>query len=101
MTKRRRKSAWQVWQPWLRWLGLAAVGWVPVVVVAAAGLWIWAGGAKTAPGQMAWGFTFSSGYARGLGLDPHAAYTAMLDQLRPKRLRLIAYWTDIEPTDGQ
>jgi hypothetical protein len=106
MTKRRKHNRqphefwWQSWRSVLRWTGLIAGSTIITAIVTAAGLWIWAGGAKTPPDQMAWGYTFSSGAARGLGLDPHTAYTAMLDGLHPERLRLVAYWTDIEPTEG-
>jgi hypothetical protein len=61
------------------------------------GAWVWAGAEKTPPENMAWGFTYSAHAARDLGLDPVVAYRAALDELKPDRLRLVAYWTDIEP----
>jgi hypothetical protein len=46
----------------------------------------------------AWGVTFSQFYAaEELSLDWRAAYLAMLDDLRPAKLRLIAYWQYLEP----
>jgi hypothetical protein len=98
-TKRRRTSRW--WRPALKWAGLVAGSLAGLALVALAGLWFWAGGSKLAPSQMAWGFTYSSSASRGLGLDPRATYLALLDELRPKRLRLAAYWTEIEPADGR
>jgi len=46
------------------------------------------------------GVTFSAPYARALGLNPHEAYTAILDDLGVKQLRLVSYWNEIEPTKG-
>lgn len=80
-------------------LGLGAL--LLTALLAATGLWIWTSGPKVPPNQIAWGLTFSAGDARGLGLDPQQAYRAILDDLHPKRLRLVAYWTDIQPTSGQ
>jgi hypothetical protein len=76
-------------------------GLLATCVVLVVAVWFWAGDAKVPPGQISWGLTYSSGDAKGLGLDPQAAYTAILDQLHPKRLRLAAYWTDIEPSPGK
>lgn len=42
------------------------------------------------------GVTFSSIYAENLGLDAREVYTAMLDDLDVKYLRLPAYWSRIE-----
>ncbi len=47
-----------------------------------------------------WGVTFSAKFARQLGLDPHTVYRAMLDELAPKRIRLVAYWDDLERKRG-
>lgn len=47
------------------------------------------------------GVSFSAPYARALGLDPHEAYTAILDGLGVKQLRLMSYWSEGEPTAGK
>jgi hypothetical protein len=47
------------------------------------------------------GVTFIADYASYLGLDAHQTYSAILNDLHPKRVRLVSYWTDIEPTQGQ
>jgi hypothetical protein len=86
---------------YLRLTGIVLGGFLALVIGLVAAVWIWAGGNKVPPGQIAWGLTYSSGDAKGLGLDPKATYIAILDQLHPKRLRLAAYWTDIEPSPGQ
>lgn len=45
-----------------------------------------------------WGVTFSQFYAaEELGLDWRAAYLALLNELKPRKLRLIAYWQYVEP----
>lgn len=50
-----------------------------------------------APNSLSWGTTFSAKYATGLGLDWQETYLAILDELKPKGLRLIAYWDQVEP----
>lgn len=55
-------------------------------------------GLEEAP--VALGATFSKQYAEELGLDWKTAYVAVLDDLRVRRLRIPAYWKDIEPEPG-
>jgi len=48
-----------------------------------------------------WGVTFSAPYAQKFsGIQWKEAYTAMLDDLGVRHLRLVAYWDEIEPTRG-
>jgi len=47
------------------------------------------------------GVTFVADYATYLGVDAHQTYTAILNELHVKHLRLVSYWSDIEPTQGQ
>jgi hypothetical protein len=48
------------------------------------------------------GLTFSDFYVEHeLGLDPHEAYLAILNELKPHKLRLVAYWNRIEKERGQ
>jgi len=47
------------------------------------------------------GVTFSDVQAEALGLDKREAYTAVLDNLGARKLRLIAYWDRVEPSRGQ
>ena len=42
------------------------------------------------------GVTFSSKYAIELGLDPKDVFDAMTDELGIKKVRLVAYWDEIE-----
>jgi len=48
-----------------------------------------------------WGITFSKLQAQNLDLDWRKVYLAVLDELQVKRLRLIAYWSEIESRQGQ
>lgn len=43
------------------------------------------------------GVTFSAYYAKGIGLDWREAYTAVLDDLKAKRIRIPVYWGMVEP----
>ncbi len=47
-----------------------------------------------------WGVTYSSLYAKELGLDWKQTYLAILDDLQVKNLRLVVYWPVVEPTPG-
>ena len=51
-------------------------------------------------GQISWGATFSTEYAKSLGLDWKKVYTATLDDLNVKHLRIPIYWDEIQPQDG-
>ncbi len=53
------------------------------------------------PLQFQYGVTFSAPHARDIGLDWKEVYTAMLDDLGVRRMRLAAYWDEIEPTRGE
>lgn len=46
------------------------------------------------------GVSFIADYATYLGLDAHQTYLAVLNDLHPKQVRLVSYWSDIEPTEG-
>ena len=47
------------------------------------------------------GLSFSTSHAQYLGFDWKEMYLDMLNDLRPKKLRLMAYWELIEPKQGQ
>lgn len=46
------------------------------------------------------GASFIPDYASYLGVDPHQTFSAMLDDLGIKHLRLVSYWSDIEKEQG-
>jgi hypothetical protein len=71
-----------------------------VLLALAGGFLIYTSGPKLSPDQVAWGVTFSNHEAKDLKLDPQQTYLATLDELHPKRLRLVAYWSDIEQQPG-
>ena len=50
--------------------------------------------------ELDYGVTFSEKQAVDLGLDWQKVYLAMLDDLGVKRVRLSAYWNEIEKTKG-
>ena len=50
---------------------------------------------------IAWGITFSQKFAEQIGLDWKIAYSAIISDLKPKKLRLVAYWDRIEKESGQ
>jgi hypothetical protein len=51
--------------------------------------------------DVAWGVTFSQKASGQLGLDWRANYRAIVRELRPAGLRLVAYWDLIEPARGR
>lgn len=48
-----------------------------------------------------WGVTFSPKFSRDLGLNWQENFRAILNDIHPKKLRLIAYWSDIEKEKGK
>jgi len=51
--------------------------------------------------EVNFGTTFSNYYAEELGLDWKETYLAILDDLGVKDLRVVAYWREIEPEQGE
>ncbi len=51
--------------------------------------------------EMEYGVTFSKKQAGSLSLDWQKVYLAVLDELEVKKLRLPAYWNEIEPKGGE
>lgn len=47
--------------------------------------------------EIQWGLAFSKPFTIDMGLDWQETYLAILDDLKPKSLRLPIYWQDIEP----
>lgn len=48
-----------------------------------------------------YGVTFSARHASGIGLNWQEMYRAMLDDLQVRHIRLVAYWDEIEPSEGE
>lgn len=51
--------------------------------------------------KVLWGATFSERFSKELGLDWKENYSALLDDLKIRHFRLVAYWDLIEPQKGQ
>ncbi|MDD5032048.1 MAG: cellulase family glycosylhydrolase [Patescibacteria group bacterium] len=51
--------------------------------------------------ELSYGLTFSKKQAASLGFDWRKVYTSILDDLGVKKLRLPAYWNEIEGENGQ
>lgn len=51
--------------------------------------------------QIEYGVTFSAPYAEGLGLEWKKVYTEMFKDLKPKYIRLSAYWNSVEKQRGE
>lgn len=47
-----------------------------------------------------WGISFSAGHAQYLGFDWKTMYLDMLNDLQPKKLRLVSYWDETERERG-
>jgi len=47
-----------------------------------------------------WGLTYSTKFAEQLGLDWQKTYEKILLELKPRKVRLIAYWDEIEKERG-
>jgi hypothetical protein len=71
------------------------------VVILLVALYIFSQFGKTKPADMAWGLTYSHLAAKDLGIDPKQSYSSIINDLKPQRLRLVAYWSEIEPSAGQ
>jgi hypothetical protein len=51
--------------------------------------------------NITFGITFSTSYAASLGFDPKQMFLDMMADLKPKKIRLMAYWEEIEPSQGK
>jgi len=50
--------------------------------------------------KIEWGVTYSAYFVKKLGLDWQKVYLEILDDLKFKKFRLIAYWPEIEPQEN-
>lgn len=81
----------------LKVVALLAVSFVVFLFV----IWIIFGRTRAAqPEEIVWGTTWSNLAAEELGLDPEVAYRAVVEDLKPSRLRLVAYWNRTEAEQG-
>jgi len=83
--------------PW-RILGLVIL----LLIVCLAGFLIYMmTGQPRPPSEVTFGVTFSQPFAQEMGLDWREAYLDILDDLGVRKLRLAAYWPEIEPKKGE
>jgi len=71
-----------------------------LLILLLGGLWLWRQDFSL-PEEVDWGITYSPKYATELGLDWKKTYTALLDDLKVKKVRLATHWDDIELKEGQ
>lgn len=86
-----------------RWMLVVRVIFVLFVVFCITGLIIqklYERRPKNSLKQVSWGVSFSQKMSEDLGLNWRENYSAILDELHPRGIRLIAYWDLIEPTKG-
>ena len=71
-----------------------------IIVILVLFIYFFIGKSKPAE-KVDWGVTFSKRYAIDLGLDWQKTFLAILDDLAAKKIRIIAYWDEIEPERGK
>jgi hypothetical protein len=65
-------------------------------------IWLIFGRSKlTEPEDIKWGVTYSPLAVEDLKLDPDETYRAIIEDLRPNKIRLVAYWNRIEKQPGE
>lgn len=64
-------------------------------------LFILSRGCVPAKNEVKYGITFSARQAEDLGLNWQEVFTAMIDDLGIRRMRLSAYWDEVEKTQGE
>ncbi len=80
---------------WRRaWIALAVC--LGVLLIGYAVLWL----VPPVQREPAWGVQFSKSHAEWLKIDWRVAYAALLDDVGVRRLRIGAYWPEIEPVEG-
>jgi len=75
----------------------AAIGGLAICIAG----FLWIGNPKASAPPQKIGVTFSAPYARELGLNWRDALTAILDDLDVRQFRIPAYWSIVEPSEGQ
>jgi hypothetical protein len=71
-----------------------------VIFVVALFLYLFVGEAKPAD-KIGWGVTFSKGYAADFESNWKKMFLSILDDLKVKKFRLVAYWDEIEKNEGK
>ncbi len=71
-----------------------------VIILTACLAYLMTGDAPIAE-NIEWGITFSQPFAEKFGINWQDMYTAFLDDLGVRKLRLVAYWSEIERNRGE
>ena len=81
--------------------GLKILLWVFITLaVILSAVWLLSFGKIYDKQNLEYGITFSSRQAKNLGLDPKVLFVKILDELKVDKLRLVAYWDEIEPENN-
>lgn len=51
--------------------------------------------------EVKWGVNYSSKHARQLGLDHRETYLAILNDLKPERIKMATHWDELEPEENE
>ena len=71
-----------------------------IFLIALAGFWYFFIGKAPRTENMIWGVNFSQKHAQNLGLDWKETYSALLDGLGAKNIKIAVHWDLIEPEEG-
>lgn len=80
--------------------GIAMLGILVIAAAAVSGFFAWKRQEKPVE-RIRWGVTFSPHFAWELGVNSHEAFEAVLDELKPKQIRLPVHWSEVEATPGE
>ncbi len=72
-----------------------------IIIAALAIVWMVLFLASQKKYPVSYGISFSDEYAASLGLDAREVYTAMLEELQPKYIRIAANWDEVEAVKGE
>ncbi len=68
-----------------------------VIILLIAGVYWYFASIHRPAEKFEWGLTFSHSHMQYLGFDWKQAYLDILNDLKPKKIRIMAYWQDVEP----
>ena len=73
-----------------------------ILVFLVLGLFVYLFVGKSKPAEsVEWGVSFSKRAADGFGIDWKEVFSAILNDLGTKRIRIVAYWNEIEKEEGK
>jgi len=86
----------------LKILGIIAASLTLLVLLITFAVWFFFGRQKlTPPENILWGVTYSPLAVEDFKLDPDETYRSIIEDLRPNKIRLVAYWNRIEKYPGE